>query len=464
MANLSYAIRSKPNWTTKINDPVIRRKWREEALGIKEDEKHARLTEKMVDWVLAELDALGKLTQNSEADISISCFDGVFESSNRIPPCLRDRLLSCVAKLEDVSDDQKDWHPGSDNQVLDIDSWGAGVYSTRFCWIPTDFEVSNDGKTVKAKSYINNLHPKDNQDLYKVIEEVLALSLPLLSSAISRPLPKRIGVPFKFGFSMSNQVPNFSWYDEDESDEYYGRRAEEEELAARRLQIRRKTIQVIIKLANIYLAPENPTYPGGAWHLEGMSNENIVASCIYYYGSHNVTDSYLAFRSAFNGDDLERGIGQDDVRGPRIIFGVEKGEPCVQPLGAAHTTEGVLLAWPNGYQHRLQSFSLLDKSKPGHRKILAFFLVHPEEPIPSTTAIPPQRFDWALRDLEEMRNAVTPVLPIETWDKIKFELKKSFIDFEEAKKIREQLMKQRTNVLLDNRSNYFNAPLSLCEH
>jgi hypothetical protein len=49
--------------------------------------------------------------------------------------------------------------------------------------------------------------------------------------------------------------------------------------------LRGRKLQVIVKLANIVLTPEKPTYPGGSWHVEGMKNEHIVASGIYYYHS-----------------------------------------------------------------------------------------------------------------------------------------------------------------------------------
>ena len=29
-------------------------------------------------------------------------------------------------------------------------------------------------------------------------------------------------------------------------------------------------LQIIVKLANIHLTPENPTYEGGSWHVEGQ--------------------------------------------------------------------------------------------------------------------------------------------------------------------------------------------------
>jgi hypothetical protein len=38
------------------------------------------------------------------------------------------------------------------------------------------------------------------------------------------------------------------------------------------------SIQVIVKLATIYLSPEKPSYPGGSWHIEGQLNEHIAAT------------------------------------------------------------------------------------------------------------------------------------------------------------------------------------------
>jgi hypothetical protein len=29
-------------------------------------------------------------------------------------------------------------------------------------------------------------------------------------------------------------------------------------------------LQIIVKLANIHLTPESPSYEGGAWHVEGQ--------------------------------------------------------------------------------------------------------------------------------------------------------------------------------------------------
>lgn len=35
-------------------------------------------------------------------------------------------------------------------------------------------------------------------------------------------------------------------------------------------------LQIIVKLATIYLSPEKPAYDGGSWHVEGQLNENML--------------------------------------------------------------------------------------------------------------------------------------------------------------------------------------------
>ena len=72
-----------------------------------------------------------------------------------------------------------------------------------------------------------------------------------------------------------------------------------------KIDLRGTNVQVIVKLANIELTPEMPEYPGGVWHVEGMENENIVASGIYYYISENITSSLLGFRAAVGDPSYE---------------------------------------------------------------------------------------------------------------------------------------------------------------
>ena len=160
--------------------------------------------------------------------------------------------------------------------------------------------------------------------------------------------------------------------------------------AGKRVSIRSRKLQVIVKLANIVLTPEQPQYPGGSWHVEGMKNERIVASGIYYFVSENISESRLAFRQACNEPEYEQG----DDRGVRIVYGLENERSLNQPLGSVRTQADRLIAFPNILQHRVQPFELADKSRVGRRKILVFFLVDPTDPVVSTATVPPQQLDW----------------------------------------------------------------------
>ncbi|KNE65878.1 hypothetical protein AMAG_09842, partial [Allomyces macrogynus ATCC 38327] len=160
------------------------------------------------------------------------------------------------------------------------------------------------------------------------------------------------------------------------------------------LSLRGRTLKVITKLANIHLTPSNPTYLGGPWHIEGMVNEAIVATALYYYDVHNTSESKLRFRSGIQGPDYE----QSDFRGMNIASGLESSSPLVQDRGAATAREGRLVAFPNTYQHHVAPFELIGKTKPGHRKIVAFLLVDPSsvlgDRVVSTSRVAPQQAKW----------------------------------------------------------------------
>jgi hypothetical protein len=73
-------------------------------------------------------------------------------------------------------------------------------------------------------------------------------------------------------------------------------------------------LQVIVKIQSIELTPEKPTFPGVNWQVEvssvvlgdlkrsdrtqGMGNEKIIATAIYYYDSENMVDDCLNFRQS----------------------------------------------------------------------------------------------------------------------------------------------------------------------
>ncbi|PHH90996.1 hypothetical protein CDD83_2017 [Cordyceps sp. RAO-2017] len=208
-------------------------------------------------------------------------------------------------------------------------------------------------------------------------------------------------------------------------------------------------IQVIVKLASIQLTPEKPTYDGGTWHIEGQLNEHICATALFYYDSDNITESRLAFRAR---TDLQRLSGtldysQSDFRSISRVFAIDAGSfdgNALQDVGAVVTRQGRAVFFPNLFQHQVQPFALADPSRPGHRKILALFLVDPAIPVISTANVPPQQPHWRPGNGAASGGA-------------------GVID-EPARRVREELMAERT-VLQDKTAGTFSNPFfSFCEH
>ncbi|KAH7098763.1 hypothetical protein BKA62DRAFT_773030 [Auriculariales sp. MPI-PUGE-AT-0066] len=111
--------------------------------------------------------------------------------------------------------------------------------------------------------------------------------------------------------------------------------------------VKNRTAQIIVKLASIILTPDSPTYPGGSWHVEGMKNERIVASGIYYWDEENISESRLGFRQAVRAPSYD----QNDVEATLEVWGLANQDELVQELGSVVTKQGRCICFPNIYQH-----------------------------------------------------------------------------------------------------------------
>lgn len=166
-------------------------------------------------------------------------------------------------------------------------------------------------------------------------------------------------------------------------------------------------------------------------------NEHICATALLYYDNDNISDTYLAFRQQVSEDDLDWLDYPQNVHGWLTdLFGCEQDGPTVQNVGTVLCKEGRLLTFPNILQHQVQPFKLEDPTKPGHRKILALFLVDPRIKVISTANVPPQQRDWwsdKLRETFSGTNVALGGLSNELKDKV-FEAVDDFpIGLEEAK-------------------------------
>ncbi|KAG0083103.1 hypothetical protein BGZ92_011076 [Podila epicladia] len=507
----SNAIRDKPNWWEKFRDPVIAARWRQELVELREkNNQPLQLTDDQLDYMFKELEWYAeqrlKPVESGRSDVPIEiAIDGTRKADGLISPELKERLLAGVNRLMDVPEHLKDWHPGSDKQVLDLvhpslfpfiagrtlvvqdkpaipplSFIGQGetismapmkggidesYYSKRFQWLPTDVNISTDGKA-QFESYINNLHPVEHKELYPVLEEILEKFIPMFEDVLSDMRVFTIKEKrFKANPSEWHaRVPDFG----DNWDAYMAHvdsripnpfkvpdfvPPQEPE----RYNLRGQKLQVIVKLANIELTPQNPKHTGGSWHVEGMANENIVASGIYYYHSDNITESRLNFRIHVQEPEYE----QDDRSGCRIMFGLEDEQALIQYLDGIVTKEDRCIAFPNIFQHQVQPFELADPTKPGTRKILVFFLVNPEAPVLSTTNVPPQQKAWA--PMKDLMLEAARKLPTELMQEID-RLVDWPIEMEEALSHRLELMNERKYFVNEQNQNMFERHFYLCEH
>jgi hypothetical protein len=96
---------------------------------------------------------------------------------------------------------------------------------------------------------------------------------------------------------------------------------------------------------------------------------------LYYYDIDNITESRLP--PHFCGCRCE--VGNDNVAAS-AVYGLEDGELLIKNLGSVLAKEDRILVFPNIFKHRIDRFELLDPTKPGHRKILCFFITDPNNP------------------------------------------------------------------------------------
>lgn len=316
----------KHSLLNQVFNEEITAKWREEVSNSGED-----ISAAMMDYIIKELQWKANLFK---ADGFTTAFDiGVVKSDTAITEELRNALVLEVAPLENIPDDKKDYHPGSDQKVLDLvhpslfplvygrsrilrdesigleDCLGAigqgellpvpptidlaeeGLYSRKFQWLPCDVELSSTEAESECRitSYINNLHPERHFALYNVIEKIIVRAIPLWNRTLTGEIHNSQRIEYSKVEYENLEEPK-PVRGPDETDRQYWCRQMRWEAAGTikkpeprnfmeyqadgKMDIQRlfgdTGLQVIVKLANIELSPEKPDYEGGSWHIEGQ--------------------------------------------------------------------------------------------------------------------------------------------------------------------------------------------------
>ncbi|KAG5744564.1 hypothetical protein H9Q69_011576 [Fusarium xylarioides] len=413
-------------------------------------------------------------------------------------------------------------------------------WSDAYQWLPSNVKLMDDG-SVKLTSYVNNLHPK-HSDIYETVEKLIERALPAWDHSVSfvRDWDIVSAGRTKARFprpenpdddNEANWTPKIDdWTPDDageveyedvirdaDGDLLYDTRKkavweeirepiqpEAPEFAAwdygvkpgMSLRERFRDLQVIVKMASIELTSDKPTFPAGGWHVEGQMNEHIVGTALYYLDSENVKPSYLQFRMQTDYYQEDWNIGQDAFGWMEQVYGTNlRGGDCLQRYGQIETKQGRLLAFPNVFHHRVSPVELDDKSKPGHRRFIALWLVDPRTRIINTGNVPPQQKSWWMEsafggmDEESAKNIPNAVaklvsggepghsnlkaaaesgnpLPEELVSMVQTEADEATMpmSLEEAKEHRLKLMDERTSYQRDAEQSWSGIQYSFCEH
>jgi hypothetical protein len=268
------------------------------------------------------------------------------------------QLINCIEEFK--SNNSILYHPNSNSVLLDVihpslDCYISGVTkiinnkkvdeNIIFQWLPLNVKLIDDYHKFQKK-YKSN----DEEILYTRVNDVFNKMVPMFNKTV-------------LSLNYNNVVDDIIIIND---------------------------CQVIVKIQELHLTPEKPKYDGSSWHLEGTKYEKIIATGIYYYDFENIKDNNLQFRTTLD-DEQEYCLSYPQNCTKYVDFHYGLGtstngysyheRSTFIPLGSINTKEGLSIVFPNIMQHKVSEIELIDKTKPGYRKIMVFFLIDPRESI-----------------------------------------------------------------------------------
>jgi len=509
-------IRRKPEWTTKIFNEKIVSKWRSEVLSMEEaifqfgiDECRYYASKATKACKISAVDGVYESDHIIDSDLRSSLqfyIQNVIDtmdpdwhpkSNDLVLDIIHPSLFPVIYGTSKFYTDEK--LKELNLNPLDIKSYTRNHHmaelvevpevkkpnnyfgsrsedkSTLYQWLPADVTVTKH--SAKFTSYINNLHPDVHPELYDVLGKLVYHFCPLFEAVFNHAtLPYYERDEGNNGYTVRKVKEIIDLREGEDSDEdmrsYFARiplridpwcnkfKSEKcETLGENAIVLIPENdsdltkLQIVVKAANIHLTPDKSYYGGGSWHVEGMKNERIVATGLYYYDNCNITQSQLDFRVA-SGSPLYE---QDDHDAVKLVYGIEDGDLLQSHIGGVETNEGRMIAFPNNYQHQVQPFELEDKTKPGHRKIIALFLIDPFKKVPSSSSVLPQNELWWAGHEDGLEN-VSPDCRSVVYDYRGFPY-----TLKTAKEHRKKLMEERSSQV-NTADGMISRPFSLCEH
>ncbi|KAI0094474.1 hypothetical protein BDY19DRAFT_879129 [Irpex rosettiformis] len=455
MCHLSARIRSTDRWWSKIDCRGFRAYWAHEgattlhSIFTSSGKVKVNLTPKQVEYVLDELASYASL-RDCEGNCEVACFDRIWQTSQSLPSTLlaslemqATALASPLRTYYETSVDTVD--PCSyplvygrtpaltKENVLKATSQPESWYyafSTRFSYLPTAFSISGPTMPCRAtaKGYINGV-PPHIPSMSENIEAIVSNAIPLFESVLTdlhhdNPLRHRItggcryderGPLGKPVISDGKQglVKNGKAIEERSTNkpllilpdivaEGYQRGLD---AAKHRVSLRGRTVNVVVRMTEIYLRPDRPYQGASAWRAEGMLNEHIVACAYICIAANNARPLSIDYRMPVQ-TPLNSIPG--DTEATQQTWGLRQGAPSHQYLGRSTLTPGRIVSFPNIYQTQFSSTSLIDPYKEGSMTVLGLYLMDPDFPnvmddgeVLTTSSVPPQDIKWLHRALED---------------------------------------------------------------
>jgi hypothetical protein len=116
----------------------------------------------------------------------------------------------------------------------------------------------------------------------------------------------------------------------------------------------------------------------GVWHCEGLPNEHIVGTAVYYPQiDDELVGGKIRFMRSFTAEevDIVTAIDQDPPTGYSNFKNMI--------LGSLQTKEKMLISFPNTHVHCVQAITNTSPTLIRRRVIVAFFLVNPQKQVPT---------------------------------------------------------------------------------
>lgn len=259
--------------------------------------------------------------------------------------------------------------------------FGKAYIDSNHQWVPHSVTISPDGAKIELGPDLAK-----NPELCSYLEQLLPQMMPGFRQtyqyleSLTRP-DGDDAFPFEY-FSSVDKVCNLEDIDIE--------RGQNAHLPHR--------LQFYLKVVDIEI-PEDTWYEG-VWHLEGMPQEHIIATGIYYLDImtqyHGLQSPHIVFKREYQCHEhnyLHSIIGQG------VASTVHDMMANYMPLGSLETKGGHAVFFPNTHIHRVQPF-YNNTLGTIHRQFVVFFLVDPEVTLPDFGTVKSEDIVDSIKDMD----------------------------------------------------------------